>query len=354
VGRGLSKQQQWLKAQPLGRYQTLTELTEAYYGTVSEANIAHMSRSLKRYRSHGYPSPLPDKPTLSGRLEAVVEVSDCLEFLRRQPADSVDLIFASPPYAEGQRAYRENGRKLTVPQGEAWVKWMVTVVEESLRVCKGLVAYVVKGGTDDFCYSATPEKLIVDLSRKGICLRRPSIYGRYGIPGSGGPDWFREYYEHVVFFTRGGKLPWSNNKALGKETISKINGYPSYRKGEREKYKGAGGREHYQYVQHDEDYAGPDVAVPGDIIWCGATGNGGAGNKLAHQSDACFPELLVEVFVLSFCPPGGLVLDPFCGSGTALAVALQQGRRAIGCDLRESQVRLTKRRLQGITPPMWA
>jgi len=38
------------------------------------------------------------------------------------------------------------------------------------------------------------------------------------------------------------------------------------------------------------------------------------------------------------------VLDPFSGSGTTLAVALKNGRRAIASDLRFSQVELTVRR----------
>ena len=44
------------------------------------------------------------------------------------------------------------------------------------------------------------------------------------------------------------------------------------------------------------------------------------------------PEALLKRIVLASCPPGGIVLDPFCGSGTALAVASRSGRQAIGVD----------------------
>ena len=47
----------------------------------------------------------------------------------------------------------------------------------------------------------------------------------------------------------------------------------------------------------------------------------------------------------SFCPPGGLVCDVFSGSGTTAKVALANGRRFVGCDVRESQVELTRRRV---------
>ena len=69
------------------------------------------------------------------------------------------------------------------------------------------------------------------------------------------------------------------------------------------------------------------------------------GSDLAHENEAPFPEKLAEFFVLSFCPPGGTVYDPFCGSCTTGAVAVRHGRNFIGTDVRESQIELSKRRL---------
>jgi DNA modification methylase len=48
---------------------------------------------------------------------------------------------------------------------------------------------------------------------------------------------------------------------------------------------------------------------------------------------ATFPVKLIEPRILSSCPPGGLVLDPFCGTGRALSVAVRNGRRAIGFEI---------------------
>lgn len=48
---------------------------------------------------------------------------------------------------------------------------------------------------------------------------------------------------------------------------------------------------------------------------------------------ATFPPALVEPCILAGCPEGGVVLDPFVGSGTTAMVARQLGRRAVGIDL---------------------
>ncbi len=50
---------------------------------------------------------------------------------------------------------------------------------------------------------------------------------------------------------------------------------------------------------------------------------------------AVFPERLVNIPIMATLPPGGVLLDPFCGSGTALGYAVAQGKRrkAIGIDV---------------------
>jgi site-specific DNA-methyltransferase (adenine-specific) len=57
------------------------------------------------------------------------------------------------------------------------------------------------------------------------------------------------------------------------------------------------------------------------------------------------PVGLVRPLVKYSCPPGGLVVDPFAGSGSTLLACRQEGRRAIGIELRESQCELTAKRL---------
>jgi DNA modification methylase len=57
------------------------------------------------------------------------------------------------------------------------------------------------------------------------------------------------------------------------------------------------------------------------------------------------PLALLEMLIGACCPPGGVVLDPCCGSGTTLVAAAALGRSAIGFDRSPSAVSLTHRRL---------
>lgn len=60
---------------------------------------------------------------------------------------------------------------------------------------------------------------------------------------------------------------------------------------------------------------------------------------------AVFPEKLVEPCVLAGCPVGGVVLDPFAGSGTTGVVARKNGRGFFGIELNESYCEMARRRI---------
>ncbi len=61
---------------------------------------------------------------------------------------------------------------------------------------------------------------------------------------------------------------------------------------------------------------------------------------------ATFPPKLIEPCILAGCPVGGLVLDPFAGSGTTLATALSLGRRATGIELQFDYLPMIQRRIE--------
>lgn len=311
-------------------------------------------------------------------------LGDSLDLMKAMPDASVDLVFTSPPY-EAARTY---GIGFNL-KGQDWVDWAVARFVECVRVSRGMVCWVVEGQTRKFRWSAAPVLFMADLHRAGVHLRKPPAFARIGIPGSGGPDWLRNDYEFIVCGSRGGKLPWSDNTAMGKPPKWGPGGEMSYRDssgirrnqwggtakrqvGER-KSNGTRSSPHrpshvYQNGHGVEGCKGgtktgrrvmtrtrrgsrdngayniPVLANPGNVLKINV-GGGVMGSALCHENEAPFPEALAEFFIRSFCQPDGLVLDNFCGSGTTLATAIRCGRRAIGMDVRQSQVDLSRRRI---------
>lgn len=83
-------------------------------------------------------------------------------------------------------------------------------------------------------------------------------------------------------------------------------------------------------------------------------GGGVMGNPICHKNEAPFPIKFAQWFIRSFCPPGGLVLDAFSGSGTVVDAAVTLGRSAVGCDLRFSQCELGRQRLGSAQPELFS
>ena len=62
------------------------------------------------------------------------------------------------------------------------------------------------------------------------------------------------------------------------------------------------------------------------------------------------PEALLERIISASSNPGDLVLDPFCGSGTTLAVAARLSRRWIGMDVSPEAAALARKRVANLDP----
>lgn len=66
------------------------------------------------------------------------------------------------------------------------------------------------------------------------------------------------------------------------------------------------------------------------------------GNRL-HPTQK--PTAILAPLIEAFCPEGGLVLDPFCGSGSTLVAARSTGRGYLGIELDPDYHRIAYRRL---------
>lgn len=314
-----------------------------------------------------------------GNVELVC--SDALQFLKSLPDNSVGLVITSPPYTDA-RSYGIRADMETA----AWVEWMRPIVREACRVSKGLAFFNISDRVEDFCYKNGPEWLHADLTRlDGLHAVRPYAWVKSGpdfedagngIPGSGGKHFHRNDWEPVYGYAEAGKLPpyWSNNTAFGSPPKygpggeMSVRGKDGNRANDPWKTKsrggGVGGRlvngEKKLGVKRSRLSSGsvcdgvvlPKISNPGNVLRV-RVGGGHLGHPLAHEGEAPFPLGVPERFICWFCPPDEKVCDPFVGSGTTAHAAMIHGRPFIGCDLRESQIELSYRRLKTVTPSLF-
>jgi DNA modification methylase len=103
-----------------------------------------------------------------------------------------------------------------------------------------------------------------------------------------------------------------------------------------------------------EERGRPGSHLGGSIPWEGFTRNKRSVWTVATKPFkgahfATMPEKLVEPCILAGCPLGGLVLDPFIGSGTVGAVATRLGRRWVGTDLSYQHLSRERTAQRGLT-----
>ncbi len=73
--------------------------------------------------------------------------------------------------------------------------------------------------------------------------------------------------------------------------------------------------------------------------------------KEAHF--AVFPRALVRPCILAGTPEGGIVFDPFFGSGTAGVVAIETGRMCVGVEAKPEYVEIAKNRIRKASLPLF-
>lgn len=243
-----------------------------------------------------------------------------------------DIICCSPPY-EAQRNYSGVGTKL---RGDAWVDWAADLFCRCLQVCRGPVVWVVDGEKPQTTqWSATPILLMAELKHRGVDLWHPSIYARHSLPGKFSV--LRNNWEFIVVSSNGEVPQYADPTAAGAPPVIQTPG------GNTRPRTASGTRS----VSRTE-FKVPAKTNVGNLLWCGAVGGGQMGSQLAHENEAPYPEFVPWVFIQSYVPDGGLVIDPFSGSGTTAAAAIKAKRniRFLGCDIDKTQVELTRRRIK--------
>jgi site-specific DNA-methyltransferase (adenine-specific)/adenine-specific DNA-methyltransferase len=236
---------------------------------------------------------------------------DVLKALATVDTDSVDLIFADPPYNIGKDF---NGLRDLREEGE-YLDWCRAWIDECLRVLSPRGTFYLMCSTQMMAH--------LDL----YCRERLQVLSRivwtYDSSGVQARKYFGSMWEpilHMVADPRDYVFNADDIKVEAK-TGAKRN-LIDYRKDPPQPYS--------------------NEKVPGNV-WDFARVRWRMEEYEDHPSQK--PEALLERVIRASSNPGDLVMDPFAGTFTTCAVAARLGRRSLGVEINESYVKVGLRRV---------
>ncbi len=232
---------------------------------------------------------------------------DSIEWLESLDSDSIQLIFADPPY-NIKKAEWDN-----FESQEKYIDWSMQWIKEASRI-------LTKTGTLYICGFT---EILADLKHPSMKYFKDCkwLIWYYKNKANLGKDWGRSH-ESILHLRKSKQFIMNTDDVripYGKHSLK----YPFHPQAETSQY-GNGGKRKDIWTPH------PLGAKPKDVLEVPTTCNGMA-EKTPHPTQK--PEELLRKLILSSSNEGDIVLDPFSGSGTTLVVAEQLNRKWMGCEL---------------------
>ena len=299
---------------------------------------------------------------------------DNLDVLRRYVADeSVDLIYLDPPFnsnASYNVLFAERNGSRAAAQIKAFEdtwRWDSAAaeayretVEAGGRVSQAMQAFrTFLGQSDMMAYLTMMARRLVELRRVlkptgSIYLHCDPTASHYLKMLMDAVFGARHFLNEIVWYYRGAGVPRAARarrhdvllhyaKQAGKHYFDPDPIRRPYAPATVERFN-----HHVGNVRGAKDFGAqklnPKGKHPDDVITDIQPIAPSAKARLGYPTQK--PEALLERIILASSGEGGVVLDPFCGCGTTIAVAERLGRRWIGIDITHLAIGLMKHRLQ--------
>lgn len=256
------------------------------------------------------------------RLNEVIE-GDCIEVLAGLPAGSVDLVFADPPFNIGYHydVYDDSRAKAD------YLAWTEKWIAAATRVMKPTGSFFLAIG-DEF---VAEHKVRLDALE--LTMRNWIVWHyTFGVSCT---KKFNRSHAHILYYVRDAK-----NYKFRPDTVrvpsARMTTYADRRANPVGKLPDdtwvLRPQESDEHFQEDSD------------TWHIPRVCGTFKERLGHPCQ--MPEAVLERIIRAATDPGDVVLDPFAGSGTTLAVAKKLGRSYLGVELSEQYADAVRKRLQ--------
>ncbi|MCZ2342426.1 MAG: hypothetical protein LC104_11605 [Bacteroidales bacterium] len=251
---------------------------------------------------------------------------DCLTLLPRLPDGSVDLVFADPPFNIGYQYDQYQDKKPKAAYLD-WTEQWLAAVTRTLQPNGSL--FVAIG--DEFA-----AEIKIRLDALGLTMRNWIIWHyTFGVHCQ---RKFNRSHAHIFYYVRNPKQFTFHSDRI-RVPSARMTTYADRRANP------VGKLPDDTWVlrpQETDDHFQPDSDT-----WAVSRVCGTFQERTGHPCQ--MPEALLERIIRVASNPGDLVLDPFAGSGTTLAVAKRLQRRYLGMELSDAYVHGIRERLLGVS-----
>ena len=281
--------------------------------------------------------------------ESKILCGDAAEVLKSLPQGSANMCVTSPPYF-GLRNYGEANQIGTEETPEEYIGRLTKVFDEVYRVLiDDGTLWLNIGDTyaNKHCGLAKQKDLIgipwmlaFALRERGWYLRSDIIWHKINALPEAVKDRPAKCYEHIFLLAKSPKY-YFDYKAI-QEPLKEVS-KARYKRGRSANSKYVGQQSITQVRENFSDFD-QEFRRKRDV-WEVATNT-----YKMDEHFAMFPERLIEPCILAGSKEGGVVLDPFFGSGTTGAAAKRLGRSYIGIDINPRYIEKAKERISKVEP----
>ncbi|HLV36224.1 MAG TPA: site-specific DNA-methyltransferase [Spirillospora sp.] len=259
-------------------------------------------------------------------------LGDCREKLQEIEADSIHLIFTSPPYAD-QRKNTYGG-----VHPDQYVEWFLPIAAELRRVLHPEGTFILN--IKERVVNGERHTYVLDLikamrEQQGWLWTEEFVWHKKNSYPGKWPNRFRDAWERLLQFNKQKSFRMYQDEVMvpiGDWAKTRLNSLSETDKVRDPSKVGSG------FGKNVSNWVGRDKVYPTNVLHM-ATETSNRGHS------AAFPRSLPEWFVKLFTQPGDTVLDPFMGSGTAVIVAYEMGRNAVGIDIMPEYVEMVEKQL---------
>jgi site-specific DNA-methyltransferase (adenine-specific) len=254
---------------------------------------------------------------------------DCVQLLAKVPPGSVDLAFADPPFNIGYEYDHYDDRRAKAD----YLAWTDTWLAAVRRVLKPSGSFYVAIGDE---YAA---EIKVRLDELGLEMRNWIIWHyTFGVNCT---KKFNRSHAHIFYYAVDAKRYVFNADAI-RVPSARLTTYADRRANPKGKLPDD------TWVLRPQE--GDGIFRPDSDTWYVARVCGTFKERTGHPCQ--MPEGVLERIIRVSSNPGDVVLDPFAGSGTTLAVAKRLGRRYLGVESSKNYANAVRKRLEGVTPEL--